>query len=87
MKTNTLLYIQPHLRQMCGTISHRECEILQLVAHEYTTKMIAQKLFISPHTVITHRNNLMAKLDAKNAAGLVRRGFELGLLSINQLIN
>ena len=61
-------------------VSQREYEILELVSLEYTTKMIALKLFISPHTVITHRNNLMAKLDAKNAAGLVRRGFEAGLL-------
>ena len=61
-------------------VSQREYEILELISQEYTTKMIALKLFISPHTVITHRNNLMAKLDAKNAAGLVRRGFEAGLL-------
>ncbi len=61
-------------------ISQREYQILELISLEYTTKMIALRLFISPHTVITHRNNLMAKLDAKNAAGLVRRGFEAGLL-------
>ncbi len=68
------------------TVSNRECEILKLVAHEYTTTMISHKLYISPHTVISHRNNLMIKLNAKNAAGLVRRGFELGLLKINQIV-
>ncbi len=63
-------------------LTDRERQILILVAHEYTTNMIAQKLFLSPHTVISHRNNLMSKLDVSNTAGLVRRGFEIGILSL-----
>lgn len=54
--------------------------MLYLTAHEYTITMIADKLFISHHTVISHRKKLLAKLQVKNVAGLVRRGFELGLL-------
>ncbi len=61
-------------------ISIREQEVLELTSYEKTSKEIAADLFISPHTVISHRKNLMAKLGAKNMAGLVRRGFELGLL-------
>lgn len=60
----------------------RERQILLLVAHENTTNMIAEKLYLSPHTVISHRNNLMQKLDVSNTAGLVRRGFEIGALTL-----
>ena len=62
------------------TITPREKEVLYLTAHEYTITMIAAELFISHHTVISHRKNLLIKMDVKNVAGLVRRGFELGLL-------
>ena len=58
----------------------REKEILQLISFEYTTAEIAQVLYLSPHTVISHRKNMMLKLDVKNVAGLVRRGFECGFL-------
>ena len=61
-------------------ISPREKEVLYLTAHEYTITMIASELSISHHTVISHRKNLLTKLDVKNVAGMVRRGFELGLL-------
>lgn len=66
----------------CNHISKREKEILQLVAWEYTTKEIASQLFISHNTVITHRRNLMDKMDVKNVAGMVRRGFEMRLMEV-----
>jgi len=53
-----------------------------MVSMEHTTKEIADALYISTHTVISHRKNLMIKLDVKNTAGLVRRGFEYGLLQL-----
>ena len=62
-------------------ISNREKEVLHLVAFEKTTKEIAAQLYISNHTAISHRKNLMEKLDVRNTAGLVRRGFELGLIT------
>jgi DNA-binding CsgD family transcriptional regulator len=61
-------------------ISSRELEVLHLIAHEFSTKEIAAKLYISTHTVISHRKNLMMKLDVKNTAGLVRVGFERGII-------
>ena len=63
-------------------VSTREKEVLHLIAHEYTTKEIAQELYISQHTAISHRQNLLSKLEARNTAGLVRRGFELGLIGL-----
>ena len=67
---------------MIQKISKRELQILQLVAYEYSSKDIARELHISIHTAISHRKKLMEKLDVKNSAGLVRIGFEVGLLKI-----
>lgn len=49
----------------------REIEILVLVCQQMTTEEIAEKLFISMKTVNGHRNNLLQKTGARNAAGLV----------------
>ena len=53
-------------------LTNRETEILKLISEEHTNHEIADKLFISPRTVDTHRRNLIQKLQAKNTAGLVR---------------
>lgn len=63
-------------------ISLREQQILQLISKEYRTKDIAQELYISVSTVESHRKNLLSKLDVRNSAGLVRKGFELGYLHL-----
>ena len=63
-------------------ISPREQEVLHLIAFENSTKEIAKELFISEHTVITHRKNLLMKMDVKNTAGLIRRAFETGLFKV-----
>lgn len=62
-------------------ISRREKEVLKLIAEEFTTQEIADKLFISLKTVESHRANLLAKLNARNSAGLVRISLENNLLS------
>lgn len=61
-------------------ISRREKEVLQLIVKEFTTQEIADKLFISLKTVESHRANLLAKLSARNTAGLVRIAMENNLL-------
>lgn len=61
-------------------LTRREKEILKLIIEELTTEEIAQKLFISPTTVISHRKSLLRKLDAKNTAGLVKNAYEFGLI-------
>ena len=63
-------------------ISSREKEVLHLIAFEYTAKEIANKLYISTHTVDSHRKNIISKLGVKNTAGMVRRGYEFGLLHL-----
>ncbi|WP_138430640.1 response regulator transcription factor [Fodinibius saliphilus] len=64
------------------SITDREQEILQFIVDGFTSKEIAQKLYISPRTVDTHRANLMEKLELKNIAELVRYAIEHDLVSI-----
>lgn len=61
-------------------LTSRETEVLALIAKEYTNHEIAERLFISPHTVVSHRRNLLQKLNAKNTAGLVRYATRYGLI-------
>ena len=63
-------------------ITEREHEILQLIVDGLTSKEIAEKLFISPRTVDTHRANLMEKLELHNIADLVRYSIQHELVSI-----
>lgn len=51
-------------------ISEREKAVLECVAKGMTNKEIAEKLFISAHTVITHRKNIVRKLGIKTVSGL-----------------
>jgi len=51
-------------------LSDRECEVLRLVALGNSNKQIAEKLFLSIHTVITHRKNITGKLGVKSISGL-----------------
>lgn len=61
-------------------LTPREKEVLTLIAQEYTTKEIGEKLFISPKTVENHRINLMQKTGSRNLAGLVRLAMRWGLV-------
>ncbi|MCF8366833.1 MAG: response regulator transcription factor [Bacteroidales bacterium] len=54
----------------------REIEVLNLICQEYSSQEIAEKLFISFHTVESHRANLMHKSGTKNTAGLVKWAVE-----------
>jgi DNA-binding NarL/FixJ family response regulator len=53
-------------------ISSRELEVLKLIAMEYSTNEIADKLFVSVNTIESHRKSLMKKLDVKNVVGLIK---------------
>jgi DNA-binding NarL/FixJ family response regulator len=61
-------------------LTRREKEVLELIADGMTNVEIAQKLFISVTTVDTHRKNLLAKLEAKNTASLVRIASQMQLI-------
>lgn len=61
-------------------LTDREIELIKLIGEELTMKEIADKIFLSEHTVKTHRKNIMAKLDVKNTAGMIKKAFILGLI-------
>lgn len=58
----------------------REKEVLSQIAEGLTNNEIANKLFISPLTVDSHRKNLLAKFGARNTAALVRMAVEYKLI-------
>ncbi len=61
-------------------LTSREKEILSCIAEGLTNNQIAEKLFISPLTVDSHRKNLLAKFNAKNTAMLIKTAAENHLL-------
>lgn len=61
-------------------ITRREKEILQLIAEGLTNTEIANKLYISPATVNTHRKSLIAKFDVPNTAVLIGKAIKSGLI-------
>jgi DNA-binding NarL/FixJ family response regulator len=67
-------------------ISNRESEIITLIAEGNTNAQIAEKLFLSAHTVNTHRKNIMAKLGVKNTAGIVMYAVKTNLISPNKFL-
>lgn len=73
-----------HIRDRYATLTDREREVLQLIAEGHTSPQIAQRLYISPRTVDTHRANLMAKLGVSNQAELIRYALERGLLPLDR---
>jgi DNA-binding NarL/FixJ family response regulator len=61
-------------------LSRREKEVLELIAEGYTNPQIAEKIFVSQFTVDSHRKNLLAKLNVKNTASLIRFAVEHKLI-------
>ena len=69
-------------RDLLGTLSPRQREVLRLIAEGLTTKQIAQELEISVKTVETHRAQLMERLGIHDVAGLVRYAILVGLIQV-----
>lgn len=67
-------------------LSERELEVISLIAEGYTNNQIAEKLFLSPHTVNTHRKNILQKLGANNTAAIVMYAVKSNLVSPNKFL-
>lgn len=63
-----------------AALSERELEVLQQIAEGRTDRMIAERLFLSLHTVKVHARNIYSKLGVSNRTHAVARARELGLL-------
>ncbi len=62
------------------SLTLREREVLQFTAEGHSGAEIAERLFISPRTVESHRANLMRKLGVRNQKELVRYAVQRGIL-------
>jgi two-component system response regulator NreC len=65
-------------------LSEREREVLSLIAEGLTTAQIADKLFLSPHTVQTHRDHLMTKLNLHSRVALTKYAIRKGLIKLEE---
>lgn len=68
------------IREQTETLSPREVEIIRLITQEFSTAQIAEKLFISPRTVDTHRKNIIAKTGVRTIVGLIRFAYDNSLI-------
>ncbi|WP_205500838.1 DUF4080 domain-containing protein [Rufibacter psychrotolerans] len=64
---------------LINSLSKREQEILTMVCQGMSSKQIASKLYLSFHTVTTHRRNIQTRLGTANVADMVALAKEAGL--------
>lgn len=60
-------------------LTEREGDVLQLIVDGYSSKQIAERLFIGIRTVESYRLNILLKLDVNNTAALVKKAIQSGL--------
>ncbi len=65
-----------------GGLSDREREILHLIAQGRTTGEIATELVLSPHTVQSHRDHIMTKLNLHSKGDLIKYAIARGLIDV-----
>ena len=63
-------------------LSKRELEVLELIAKGYRTADIAENLFLSIHTINSHRKNILKKLKLKSPAQLIVYALESKLVQV-----
>lgn len=68
------------------SLSKRELEVIRLIAEGLTNPQISEKLFLSPHTVTTHRRNIFQKLGVNNTAAVVLYAVQAGLVAPNRFL-
>ena len=68
--------------ELSETLTAREREVLDLLGHGLSNKLIGRELHISEHTVKFHISSLYAKLGVNNRAEAVSRGARYGLISL-----
>jgi len=84
---NLLTEITPDNKdEISGELSDREKEVVKQIALGKTNKEIGEVLFISPHTVITHRKNITKKLGIKTVSGLTAFAILNNLIKIDEAV-
>ena len=78
--------LRDHPREFPETeLTPREITILKLVSMGLTNKQIADRLFLSAHTVITHRKNITTKLGIKTISGLTVYAILNNIVSVEEI--
>jgi DNA-binding NarL/FixJ family response regulator len=67
-------------------LTEREIEVLVFISEGMTNVQIAEKLFLSNHTVNTHRKYIMQKLGVNNTASIVMYAVKSGFVSPNKFL-
>ncbi len=70
------------VEELSDPLTARESEVLDLLGHGLSNKMIARELHISEHTVKFHISSLYSKLGVSNRAEAVSQGARRGLISL-----
>jgi len=78
-------FFTPNLPDDSDELTGREKEVLRLIALGHTNKTIADKLFISTHTVISHRKNITEKLGIKSIPGLTVYAIIQNIVSTSEI--
>jgi len=76
---------QPHAIDAGSQLSERETDVLRLLVRGYSNKEVSNELFISTHTVMSHRKNISRKLNIKSVAGLTVYAIINGITTMEEL--
>lgn len=71
---------RPSIEQWPSQLTSREVDIIRLIVKGHSTSIIAGELNLSPHTISTHRKNIIRKLKIKSPVELVAQAYDLGLI-------
>lgn len=75
---------KPEAGPELSALSARELQVLKLIAKGCTTRIVAEKLHISVHTVNSHRKNILKKLNISSPIHLLAFAVEKGLVRIDK---
>ncbi len=84
---NLLISKTPSVKNKKNNLSDRETDVLKLLVKGKKNKEIADELFISIHTVISHRKNITTKLGIKSIAAMAIYAVANNIININDNIN
>ncbi len=92
-KVNEILnsFLANNTKDTDTELTKREIEVLQLITKGYSNKEIADHLFVSTHTVISHRKNISEKTGIKSASGMtmyaiLKKIIDVGDINQDELI-